>query len=155
MEVNDISILESVTIQPATIKDLIPLRQLEHACFTLDAWPLLDLIGVLTLPEVIRLKAVQVDKMVGFIAADIRRKKGIAWIATISVHPEYHQMGIGSLLLQACEKEIPLSTIRLSVRISNKNAINLYRKFGYQEIDIWNNYYKKGEDALIMEKRKK
>jgi len=100
------------------------------------------------------LKAVLIDEMIGFIAADIRRKKGIAWIATISVHPKHRQLGIGSLLLQACEKEIPLSTIRLSVRISNKNAINLYRKFGYQEIDIWNNYYKKGEDALIMEKRK-
>lgn len=154
MNEKESSILESITIQTATIKDLIPLRQLEHACFTLDAWPLLDLIGVLTLPEIIRLKAVLEDKMIGFVAADIRRKEGITWIATISVHPQYRRTGIGSLLLQACENEIPLSTIRLSVRISNKNAINLYRKFGYQEVDIWNNYYKKGEDALIMEKRK-
>ena len=148
------AITSEVTIEPATIKDLLALRHLEHACFTEDAWPIFDLIGVLSFPDVIRLKASLANEMIGFIAADIRKKKGIAWIATIGVLPPYQHQGIGSLLLKACEKEIPLSTIRLSVRVTNKKAINLYRNFGYKEIDVWKNYYKGGIDALIMEKYK-
>ena len=45
------------TIQPATWRDLNSLRHLERLCFPKDAWPLLDLVGVLTLPNVVRLKA--------------------------------------------------------------------------------------------------
>src|SRR4030042_1173571 len=41
-----------VSIEAATWRDLNHLRQLERACFPKDAWPLLDLIGVLTMPEV-------------------------------------------------------------------------------------------------------
>jgi hypothetical protein len=35
-------------IQTASLRDLSALRRLEHACFEKDAWPLLDLIAVLT-----------------------------------------------------------------------------------------------------------
>ena len=47
----------SVVIEPATWRDLNALRHLEKVCFPLDAWPLWDLVGVLTLPNVVRLKA--------------------------------------------------------------------------------------------------
>ena len=45
-------------ILPASLRDLGALRTLEHACFGRDAWSLLDLMAVLTFPDVIRLKAV-------------------------------------------------------------------------------------------------
>ena len=80
------------------------LRQLESVCFPKDAWPLLDMLGVLTLPNVVRLKAVVGEQMVGFIAGDIRRVENVAWIATIGVLPEYRRRGIGTALLQACER---------------------------------------------------
>ncbi len=47
-----------VAIEPATLRDLGALRHLEQVCFPKDAWPLLDLIGVLTFRGVMRLKAV-------------------------------------------------------------------------------------------------
>ena len=55
-------------IAAATILDLKALRKLEKESFDRDAWPLVDLIAVLTFPEVIRLKAVDDGGMVGFIA---------------------------------------------------------------------------------------
>ena len=73
-------------IQTASIRDLGALRSLEHACFEKDAWPLLDLIAVLTWPDVIRLKAVENDAMIGFVAGDPRPPKG-SWVATIGVDP--------------------------------------------------------------------
>jgi ribosomal protein S18 acetylase RimI-like enzyme len=141
-----------VEILPASIRDLGGLRRLEHACFPKDAWGLLDLIAVLTMPDVIRLKAVFHEEMVGFIAGDPRPPEDMAWIATIGVHPQYQRRGIGRNLLRACEQEITQQFIRLSVRISNLGAIAMYEQEGYVPVDTWKNYYSDKENALVMEK---
>lgn len=141
-----------IKIIPATWRDLMDLHQLEKACFQLDAWPLLDVMGVLTFPQIIRLKAVEKVKMVGFVAVDLRRSQQVAWIATLAVYPEYRKTGIGSKLLNVCEGKINLPVIRLNVRQSNQSAIELYRKHGYQQVDIWKSYYKGGDNALVFEK---
>lgn len=139
-------------ILPATWRDLTSLIELEKACFKEDAWPLLDLLGVLTLPNVIRLKAVIDQRMVGFIAGDKRRARNIGWIVTFGVLPGYQRQGIGSRLLSACEQEMDPPRVRLCVRLSNTPAIELYKKFGYREIGVWTNYYIGKEDALVLEK---
>ncbi len=142
-------------ILPATIRDLGALYRLEHRCFGRDAWTLLDLIAVLTFPDVVRLKAVEDGRMVGFVAGDPRRSQGFSWIATLAVLPEYRRRGIASALLRACEARLPTSRVRLSVRRSNEAAIRLYRRFGYRLVDTWRNYYSGGEDALVMEKARR
>ena len=142
-----------VEITAATWRDLNALRRVEQVCFPRDAWPLWDLIGVLTLPNVIRFKAVADEQMVGFIAGDLRPAQRQGWIATIGVLPEYRGQGIGSALLDICEARLEMPSIRLNVRISNETAIRLYQKRGYQRIGIWPEYYQDREDALIMEKR--
>jgi ribosomal-protein-alanine N-acetyltransferase len=139
-------------IQPASIRDLGALRRLERACFDQDAWPLLDLIAVLTWPDVIRLKAVVDEEMVGFVAGDPRPSQGATWIATIGVDPGYQRRGIGYQLLRACEELAKLPRVKLTVRISNDGAISLYKKAGYRTADIWKKYYSDGEDGLVMEK---
>jgi ribosomal protein S18 acetylase RimI-like enzyme len=143
-----------VAIEPAGLRDLGALRTIEKVCFPKDAWPLLDLVGVLTYPSVVRLKAIKDNQMVGFIAGDVRRSEGMAWIATIAVLPEHRGEGIGAALLRACEAQIPLDRIRLCVRPSNDVAIEMYRKFGYKDIGEWTKYYQDGESALVMEKNK-
>jgi ribosomal protein S18 acetylase RimI-like enzyme len=139
-------------IEPATWRDLNPLRAIEKVCFPKDAWPLWDLIGVLTLPNIIRLKASVDELMVGFIAGDIRPRETIAWIATVGVLPEYQRRGIGEALILACEKQVSVPRVRLSVRISNQGAIHLYYRLGYQDVGTWPAYYADREDALVMEK---
>ena len=139
-------------IQPAGIRDLGALRRLERDCFDKDAWPLLDLIAVLTLPEVVRLKAVQDGEMVGFVACDQRPSQGVAWIAAIGVDPSFRRRGIGSQLLRTCEEMANFPRVKLTVRISNDAAISLYKKTGYRTVDIWKKYYSDGEDGLVMEK---
>ncbi len=138
-------------IIPANWRDLGALRQLEKLCFPEDAWPLLDLIGVLSLPNVIRIKAVDNNLLVGFVAGD-KKSKELAWIATIGVLPEYRRSGIASTLLTACETQLGVSRIRLSVRLGNAGAIRLYEGFGYQRVNIWPKYYQDGTDALVFEK---
>ena len=142
-------------ILPATLRDLGQLRRLERACFPKDVWPLLDLMAVLTWPEVVRLKAVVEGKMVGFIAGDPRREQGMAWIATLGVVPEYRRRGIARQLLLECEKLLQAARLRLCVRLDNTAAIRLYEQEGYARVGIWTKYYNDGGDALVMEKDQK
>jgi ribosomal protein S18 acetylase RimI-like enzyme len=139
-------------IQPANLLDLAALRKLEHTCFEKDAWPILDLIAVLTWPEIIRLKVVEDNAMIGFAACDPRPSQSVAWIATIAVDPRFQRRGIGRLLLRACEERVRQPRLKLSVRMSNHGAISLYEKEGYQTVDVWGRYYSDSEDALVMEK---
>ncbi len=139
-------------IVKASILDLNALRKLENESFAKDAWPLFDLIAVLTFPDVIRLKAVENDRMVGFIAGDPRPRDGWGWVATLAVDPRYQRRGIGRSLLHACEVKLGVPRSRLTVRPSNLAAISMYEGEGYMSIDLWKKYYNDGEDALLMEK---
>jgi ribosomal-protein-alanine N-acetyltransferase len=114
---------------------------------------LFDLIGILTFPNIVRLKAVCDGEMVGFVAGDIKRSERLAWIATIGVLPEYRTRGIGAALLRACEAQVDVPVIRLVVRPSNQSAIRLYERFGYASMGRWRKYYSDGEDGAVMEKR--
>jgi N-alpha-acetyltransferase 10/11 len=140
-------------IQSASLRDLGALRRLEQACFQEDAWPLLDLIAVLTWSDVIKLKAIEDGEMIGFAACDPRPSEHTSWIATIGVDPRYQRRGIGRALLRACEDRTKMPRMRLTVRMSNEAAISLYEKEGYRSVDIWKRYYNDGEDGLVMEKR--
>ena len=144
----------------ASWRDVKPLQRLEKVCFDLDAWPLIELLGVLTLPDLVRLKAVVDEKMVGFIAGDRRRneatgslKGGAGWILTLGVLPDSRRLGIAEALLEECECQLQMPVIKLTVRRSNLPAIKLYEKMGYSQTDIWSKYYRNGEDGLVFEKR--
>ncbi|MBK7448380.1 MAG: GNAT family N-acetyltransferase [Anaerolineales bacterium] len=139
-------------ILPANIFDLTALRKLEKESFALDAWPLVDLVAVLTFPEVVRLKAVEDSRMVGFVAGDPRRRDGWGWIATIAVDASFRRRGVGAALLHACEQRLGVPKARLTVRVSNLGAIRLYEREGYETTEVWKAYYNDGEDAMVMEK---
>jgi ribosomal-protein-alanine N-acetyltransferase len=142
-----------IEILPATWHDLRSVHRLEKICFKLDAWPLIDVLGALTMPQVICFKAQEGEALVGFIATDLRRSQATAWIATLAVLPEYRKKGIATQLLELSEENINLPLIRLSVRENNHAAIQLYRKFGYQQVEVWKKYYRGGDNALVFEKK--
>ena len=139
-------------VEPATWRDLSSMRNLEKICFPLDVWPLLDMVGVLTFPGVVRLKATRDGEMVGFIAANLRRTENSAWISTLGVLPAFRRQGLASTLLRACEAQLQVPRIRLSVRASNQPALRLYSQLGYKQNGVWSRYYSDGEDALVLEK---
>jgi ribosomal-protein-alanine N-acetyltransferase len=140
-------------ILTASFLDISALNKLEQLCFGRDAWPFLDLVAVLTFPDVVRLKVVDENgKMIGFVAGDPRPSEGFSWIATIGVAPEFRRRGIGRDLLRACEGQLKTPRVRLSVRASNEGAIKLYEQEGYHRVDVWQSYYNDGEAAIVMEK---
>lgn len=141
------------TIEQATWRDLNTLRKVEKICFGQDSWPLFDLIGVLTFPNTVHIKAMSDEQMVGFVGGDIKHHAHIGWVVIICVLPSYRGKGIGTALLDACEKEMNTSIVNLCVRASNKTAINLYQRCSYKQVSRWRRYYNDGEDAVVMEKQ--
>jgi ribosomal protein S18 acetylase RimI-like enzyme len=139
-------------IEDASWRDFNELRQLENECFPLDAWPFWDVLGILTLPAVIHLKAVADEKMAGFVAGDIRKHEDTGWIATLAVTPAFRRNGIATALISTCEIQMNVKKVKLCVRRSNVSAINLYQKLGYHTSGVWEKYYVGGEDGLILEK---
>jgi len=143
---------QTIPISQATISDLSQLRELDRICFDRDQWPLLELIAVLMLPGIVRLKVDIGGIMAGFIGGDIHRDEGIGWVTTIGVRPEFRRQGIARALMIACEEALKVPLVRLSVRRSNLAAQRLYSELGFRYSDVWKDYYSDGEDALIMQK---
>lgn len=141
-----------VEYRPADLRDLPALRHLEQICFAADAWPLIDLLGVLTIPGIVRTKAVVEDHLVGFIAGEVKPWEGSGWITTIGVLPEYRRLGIARWLIVDCEQKMGQPSVKLCVRCSNLAAISLYENLGYRRFEIWPAYYNNNEDALVMVK---
>lgn len=76
-----------------------------------------------------------------------------AEINYIFVISEYRRQNIATKMLNSMlEKIESLENITLEVRQSNHGAIELYKKFGFQECAIRKNYYGK-EDAILMFKK--
>lgn len=73
-------------------------------------------------------------------------------ITNIAVSPDFRNNGVGTILLtemiKVC-KEQGIQRFTLEVRRSNKHALQLYLKFGFQEVGVRKNYYG-NEDALIL-----
>ena len=61
--------------------------------------------------------------------------------------------GIGSLLLKSiinkCKEE-NLKYLNLEVNVNNTIAINLYKKYNFEEIGLRKKYYNNTDDALLM-----
>jgi ribosomal-protein-alanine N-acetyltransferase len=75
-------------------------------------------------------------------------------VTTIAVDPARQREKIGMrLMLQLARESIARGAIALTleVRVSNKGAQDLYRRFGFGPVGVRKNYYQEvNEDALVM-----
>ena len=75
-------------------------------------------------------------------------------VTTLAVDPAMHRRGIGTRLLLVLAGEAirrGVTGLTLEVRMSNKPAQELYRKFGFRPAGVRRNYYvETNEDALVM-----
>src|SRR3990172_7113063 len=144
--------LNQAAIRTATWRDLRSITELESLSFGKDSWPWLELLAALTIPGTIRLKAELNGQAVGFAVGDRRSGNELGWVASLAVHPEHRRRGVARLLLAACEEALGTRRVRLTLRSSNAAAQALYRSAGYPPVDDWRQYYRDGEDGLVMER---
>lgn len=80
--------------------------------------------------------------------------EGDAHITNIAVEPAWHRQQIGTRLLLNAARQARVrgaNHLTLEVRMSNRGAQAMYRKFGFEAAGVRKNYYAESkEDALIM-----
>ncbi len=80
--------------------------------------------------------------------------KNEAEIHRIAIAPEYRKRGIGKQLLKTVLKLLKEERVeKVFLEVSEKNfpAVNLYKSCGFKITGRRENYYGKGENALLME----
>ncbi len=78
-------------------------------------------------------------------------KKG--HIVSIGILGDHRKNGVGTEMIQIVMKALNkrgCGEIYLEVRISNKLAVDLYKRLEFQNTSTYDNYYKDGEGAYLM-----
>ncbi len=71
----------------------------------------------------------------------------------IVVRKDKRQKGIGTKLLNKIfevTKRLNIQSITLEVNEKNQSAINLYQRFGFQQVGLRKKYYHNIDNAIIM-----
>ena len=83
------------------------------------------------------------------------RSSHIAYLGGVAMHPDYAGKGYGFLMMLAIidyGKALGLKRIELSTAVTNEKAIHLYKKVGFREEGIMQNYtYLKNENRYLDE----
>jgi ribosomal-protein-alanine N-acetyltransferase len=77
-------------------------------------------------------------------------------VISIAVLPEYQRKGIGEALMReamVAMRKYKAKDCYLEVRVSNFQAIGMYKKLGFETSRTVGGYYADGEDAAIMTRK--
>jgi len=101
------------------------------------------------------------EKIIGYIMWRVERIPAITslklknngHLVSIAVSKNYKRLGVATTLLSHSMKKIQkykVDEFVLEVRISNFEAVNLYKRFNYITHSIKQKYYRDGENAYYM-----
>ena len=140
-------------IRKAELKDLGSALELDRLSFGVDAWTVMDYIGLFSVRDVKKFTALADGQFAGFAASEFDREDGAVCLMTLAVDPRFRRRGIGTALLKAAESAFgQKQRFYLYADIQNEAAIRLYEHAGYKKTGVIPSYYINGNDALIMEK---
>ncbi len=143
-----------IMIRKANEKDLVSVLKLEKELFLEDAWTEQMFIDEMNQNPYAYLYVYEIDgEIVGYFDLLIAYEN--AEIANIGVSKQYQHRGIGTQMMEFIDQLVIKSdceNFTLEVRMSNENAIQLYKKFGFNIVSSRKNYYADGEDAYLMYK---
>lgn len=141
-----------ITIRKARLEDLDAIYLCESTCFV-EAWSYSMLYDdIIENPNTRYLVVQKGDRVVGYGGMWIVLDE--AHITNVCILPEYRGNGYAYALMQALQEEAianEASSMTLEVRVSNKNALKLYKKCGFSIHGLRKRYYpNNGEDAYVM-----
>lgn len=147
---NIINVLEIVKMGKEHIEEI---ALLEKHCFS-NPWSEISLENELDKDNSCFLVSLKNGKVMGYIGMNYILDEG--YITNIAVFEQYRRNGVATKLLDnlilVC-MNLKLSFLSLEVRVSNKRAISLYEKFGFENLGRRKNFYTlPKEDAFIMTK---
>ena len=139
-------------IRQWTKEDIGIIAEMERRCFH-DAWTEEMLSDTLRYPIYNCFLAEEEGQVCGYCCLIVVCED--AEVGNIAVDTPFRGRGVGKALMEAmhqCAKEKGATQAFLEVRVSNENAIALYKKFGYESYGIRARYYEDGEDAMVMKR---
>ena len=141
----------NVTIRRMLKSDVDSVHKLEQSCFK-DPWSYLHLASEADAESYKRPFVMEIDdKLVGYVF--IWTIADEVHINNFAIHPSFRRKGLGLKLIRFIfDKFKEYEKYFLEVRKSNKAAIRLYQKNGFDIIFTRIGYYQDGEDALVMQK---
>ena len=134
-------------------KDIHAIAEIEQRCFPSDAWTEAMLVDGMKMPYSWSVLAEEGGQVCGYCCLIVVCED--AEVGNIAVDTPFRGKGIGKALMDAMHqraKEKGATQSFLEVRVSNANAIALYKKFGYESYGIRARYYEDGEDAMVMKR---
>lgn len=146
--------LTNALIRPAQLGDLQAVHNIDQEVFGPAAYSYIVLRQLYDLASELFLVA---DKrgVVGYIIAAPKLGGKIAWIMTLAVRLQYRERGVGKVLLEEALlrlKRLGFEKVYLTVSPGNETAIELYRKSGFEEASVAEDYFAEGDTKLIMQK---
>ena len=140
---------EGLRLRRLSYSDLPEVISIERRSFP-TAWSLAMFVLELSKPSGICLAAHEGDELVGYLVCS--RYDEVWHLMNVAVAPERRRAGIATRMIEALFQEagndLPFT---LEVRMSNAQAIAMYRRFGFSSAGVRRRYYHdNGEDALIM-----
>jgi ribosomal-protein-alanine N-acetyltransferase len=148
-----------VQYRPFTPEDFNQLYTLEEECFEPPSrFSHRYMRQLVSRPDTATWIAEEAGEIMGFAIVEwAERKNGVtAYIQTIEVAPEARNQGVGRQLLSRIEGSASKAgayMIWLHVEASNTGAIQLYEAHGYRCEGRKENYYPRGQPALIYGKQ--
>ncbi len=119
----------------------------------LSPWSLKNFEDALTAQNLFKVFFIE-NKLVGYYVALLAADE--CQLLNIAIHSDFQNNGYGHYLITHLKKicvDADIVNIFLEVRSSNKKAIRLYEKNGFNELGIRNNYYKNNtgwENGILM-----
>ncbi|TKR83098.1 hypothetical protein L596_016745 [Steinernema carpocapsae] len=101
------------------------------------------------------------DIVVGAVCCrhDIVANEGhVLYIMTLGALAPYRRLGVGTMLLDyvftLCKEDKSITSVQLHVQTNNEEALDFYKKFGFQNVKLVPKYYKRIEpdSAYLLEK---
>jgi [ribosomal protein S18]-alanine N-acetyltransferase len=93
--------------------------------------------------------------IMAFLIMEVHRTHRTATIVTLDVRETHRRTGLGSELLKRSEEILTdhgVEAYDLQVDVTNRGAINFYKKHGFTMVRTLRNYYANGNDAYLMVK---
>jgi len=141
----------AIDIRRLSIGDLNEIEEIEQRAYR-TPWSRSMFASELAKGTSVCLCAFEGDRLVGYI---VNSRYVDAWhVMNVAVDPDHQRRGIATRLLERLFELTAKDDGRgytLEVRVSNKEAIKLYEKLGFERRGLRRGYYTDNrEDALIM-----
>mgnify|MGYP000650302188 CR=1 FL=1 len=141
-------------IRIADENDLEAIMQIEHECFTSDAWSADSMYDELTGAEKHYIVAYRDEELIGYAGLNKLPTVHQSEVQTIAVRPSARGIGLGRDLMDHLLAEAKRANCRevfLEVRADNQVAQKLYESLGFSQIDLRKRYYQPDDvDAIVM-----